>query len=102
MAKVLRTKRSETVTYRAGDGSAYTFFAGVSNPDCKGMELIKSDAHAEQLLARYPDELSVVPESEVPSKYKQNIKDYVEAVTSEAAAKFPLLKEKILGKKIHK
>lgn len=98
MAKVLKTSRSETVTYRAADGSQYIFFNGDSNPDCKGMELIKDDSHAAQLLERYPDELSVVPDSEVPEKYKQNVADFISSVTTEAAAKYPLLKEKILGK----
>lgn len=99
IAKVLQTTRSESVTYFTGDGNAYTFFAGASNPDCKGMELIKSDAHADSLLARYPGELKVVADHDVPAKYKKNVEDYIAAVTTEAVAKFPVLKDKILGKK---
>jgi hypothetical protein len=101
MAKVLQTKRTESVSYSIGDAT-YSFMGGISNPDCHGMEMIKNDDHAE-LLLKLHDDLSVVPENKWPEKYKKNLKDYVTGVTKEAVEKFPMLKDKILGeKKIHK
>jgi hypothetical protein len=98
MAKVLKTKRGETVQYSVGDAT-YTFFAGDANPNCDGMELVKNDVHAEGLLKMHPDELSVVAENKWPERYKKNIEQYTAAVVKEAAEKYPQLKEKILGKR---
>jgi hypothetical protein len=99
MAKVLRTHRGEDVTYYTAGGEGYQFFVGGQNDANKGMELIKSDAHADSLLARYPDELSVVPEKDWPAKYKISMGQHIEAIKTEAAEKFPMLKDVIKPKK---
>lgn len=98
-AKVLKTRRGESVTYYTSKGDGYQFFIGGKNDACKGMELIKSDSDAEDLLKRYPDELSIVPESEWPPKYSKSVSDYIDSVKTEAAEKFPLLKKLIKTKK---
>ena len=97
MAKVLQTRRTESVAYTIGDAT-YHFMGGDSNPDCKGMEMIKNDDHAE-LLLKLHDDLSVVPENKWPEKYKKSLEQHVASITSEAVEKFPMLKDKILGKK---
>jgi hypothetical protein len=98
MAKVLKTKRGEKVSYSVADAT-YQFFAGANNPNCDGMELIQNDAHAEALLKAHPDELSIVPENKWPARYKKSVEAYAKAVVKEAAEKYPALKERILGKK---
>ena len=99
MAKVLKTSRAEPVTYYTADGGAYNFFVGSHHPGSNGSQLIMKDEHAEELLRKYPDEMSEVPHDKWSGMQKEKAGGFIESVTKEAAEKFPVLKNKILGKK---
>jgi len=95
MPKVLKAKRKGDFTAYTVDGGGYDFFAGGANG---GMQLFLTDAHANEILAKYKGEIDEVPEASWPEKYKNKVKEFTDIQIKEATTTFPIIKE-LLGKK---
>lgn len=98
MAKVLKSKRGDSVACPVSSGGRYHFLVGSSHEQVGGVELIMNDKDAEELLAKY-DFLEAVPESKWSDVHKAKVAEYRAIRMKEAAEQFPeLVKEKVFPK----
>jgi len=101
MAKVLKCRRGGEVGYPTTNGGMY-YFSSEKGKDGKSLPaygLFLNNKQAEDLLAKFPNELEEAKPSEIPENYKAKIDEYGKLRMEEAAKAFPDIIKKVLPTK---
>ena len=97
MAKVLKQKQGvREVAYASKTGGDYPFGnTGVT----AGLCLVQNDAHADELLEKYPNELVELAHDKWPAVYKEKAEAFSKSRIEEATKMFPDVVGKIISPK---